>query len=192
MTHEVNTRLFGRQVEFGFSAPWMAYWTVLLRLVVGWWFLHAGLTKYAWYPGGEAFSSRGWLAGQFPLGPDGPLVAVARPDWLQAFYDVAVGSAALLALSDFMIPLGEVLIGLGLILGALVRLASFFGALLLFFFYFGNPGDWGHGFVNANLFGILLFIGLMIWGAGRVFGLDGRLERTQFVRNHPRLKYLLG
>lgn len=192
MTHEVQTRLFRRKVDFGFSGPWMAYWTVFLRLVVGWWFLHAGLTKYAWYPGGEAFSSKGWLAGQFPMGPEGPMVAVARPDWLRAFFDIAVSSATLLAISDFMIPFGEVLIGLGLIVGGFVRLASFFGALLLFFFYFGNPGDLAHGFVNGNLLGIFLFIGMIVWGAGRVYGLDAILERTTIVKNHPRMRYLLG
>jgi thiosulfate dehydrogenase [quinone] large subunit len=53
-----------------------------------------------------------------------------------------------------MIPVGETLIGLGLIVGGLVRLASFFGGVLMVFFYLGNA-SWSHGFVNGDLMGLL-------------------------------------
>ena len=66
-----------------------------------------------------------------------------------------------------------------------------FGAFLMAFFYFGNAG-WAHGFVNGDLMGLLLFVTMIVQGAGRVMGLDAYLEETDFVRNHPRLKYLLG
>ena len=36
------------------------------------------------------------------------------------------------------VPFGQVAIGLGLIVGLLTRLAAFFGALVMFLFYFGN------------------------------------------------------
>ncbi|MFB6302440.1 MAG: hypothetical protein ABEH78_06220 [Haloferacaceae archaeon] len=97
----------------------------------------------------------------------------------------------MLTVANVMIPLGETLIGLGLIVGCLVRLASFFGAFLLLFFYFGNAA-FDHGYVNGDLFGLLLFVSMIVRGAGRVYGIDAVLERTGVVENHPRLRYLLG
>ena len=191
MTHQVQSRLFGRNVEFDFSGPWGAYWIVMSRLVLGVWMLHGGLEKYTWALASEPFSSQGWLAGQFPAGADGTLLAQLRPDWLQAFFDFTVNTPWMLAFTDFMIPLGELLIGLGLLLGVATRLSAFFGGALLAFFYFGNA-DWAHGIANAELAGIMLFAGLVVFSAGRVLGLDPLLERTAFVENHPRLRYLLG
>ena len=89
------------------------------------------------------------------------------------------------------IPLGELLIGLGLMLGVLVRLASFWGAFLMVFFYLGNA-DWAHGYVNGDLFGFLMFVLVGTLAAGRIMGLDAMIERLAFVRQHPALKYLLG
>jgi thiosulfate dehydrogenase [quinone] large subunit len=40
--------------------------------------------------------------------------------------------------------------------------------------------------------GLLLFVTLLILGAGRYYGLDAVLERLEPVDNHPRLRYLLG
>jgi thiosulfate dehydrogenase [quinone] large subunit len=178
-THGVRTRLFDREVTVGSSGPWMAYWTLILRLVVGWWFLYAGLTKYAWFPGGEAFSAGGWMTGATQGTLVHPITA-----W-------AAGTPWMLTVANVMVPLGETLIGLGLLVGCLVRLASAFGVLLMFFFYFGNA-DFAHGYVNGDLFGLLLFVTMIVWGAGRVFGLDAYLERTALVENNPRLRYLLG
>lgn len=31
--------------EFELSKPWTAYWAAFLRVTVGWWFFHAGVTK---------------------------------------------------------------------------------------------------------------------------------------------------
>lgn len=61
----------------------------------------------------------------------------------------------------------------------------------MFFFYFGNA-DWAHGYVNGVLFGLLLIASMIVWGAGRVYGLDGRLEATDYARTNPWLRYLLG
>ncbi|UHQ95971.1 hypothetical protein HYG82_21065 [Natrinema halophilum] len=90
-----------------------------------------------------------------------------------------------------MIPLGEFLIGLGLILGVLVRLAAFFGGVLMTLFYLGNA-DWAHGYVNGDLLGLLLFVIIGAFAAGRILGVDAVLEQTEFVQQRPRLRYLFG
>jgi thiosulfate dehydrogenase [quinone] large subunit len=90
-----------------------------------------------------------------------------------------------------MVPLGETLIGLGLMFGVLVRLASFFGAVFMTLFWVGNAG-FGHGVVNGDLMGLLLFATMMVFAAGRYYGLDAAIERTRPVERHPKLRYLLG
>jgi thiosulfate dehydrogenase [quinone] large subunit len=92
--------------------------------------------------------------------------------------------------ANFMIPWGELLIGLVVMVGALTRLAAFFGSFLMFFFYFGNA-DWEHGFVNGDLMGLLLFLTIIVFAAGRIWGIDAYLEETSTVTERPWLRYVL-
>lgn len=165
--------ILGRGYTLELSEKVTGYWFLFLRLLVGWWFLHEGLNKYA-TPG--AFSA-GWF-----LEKTGTLVSPV----LNAF---AGGSSE--AAINVIVPLGEVLIGVGLILGALTRSAAFFGAVMMFFFYFGGE-HWRRGLVNGELLGLLLFVTIILVGAGRVWGVDAYLEQTTIVRNRPWLRYLLG
>lgn len=174
MSFEMDTRLFGREVTLTLSGFWVVYWILFLRLVTGWWMLHSGLDKLV---ADEAFTAVGWLSG-----PASQSIFAPITTW---FAQNAPGFV------DFMIPWGEFLIGVGLFVGAFVRLASFFGVFLMSFFYFGNA-DWEHGFVNGDLMGLLLFVTVIVFAAGRVWGLDAYLERTEFVRTNPWVRYLLG
>ena len=172
-----NIQLFGRDMTFSVSEVWLAYWLVMLRLIAGWWLLHAGLDKFLAWP-----FNAGWFVGGQAAGTSlGPFVTL--------FAD-----GAGLAFVNIMIPLGQTLIGLGLILGVLTRLAAFFGATLMIFFYFinGETGAWAHGVVTGDLLGLLIFAMIATLGAGRIFGIDSYLLRTDFVRSHPRLQYFIG
>ena len=177
MTEQIQARLLGRDVSFGVSGPWLAYWLVIMRLAVGWWLLHAGLDKFASWP----FDASWFLGGAAAGTSLGPFVTL--------FSD-----GILLSFTNVMIPLGQTLIGLGMIVGALTRLAAFFGAFLMLFFYFinGETGGWSHGLVTGELLGLLLFAMIATLGAGRVLGVDAYLARTDFVRDHPKLRYLIG
>ncbi|SFR74097.1 thiosulfate dehydrogenase [quinone] large subunit [Halogeometricum rufum] len=161
--------------EFDLDSPLTAYWLALLRVVTGWWFFHAGVTK---------------------LIEDG-LAFTYGPAYLQQMTGTALGPIPvwmgnnLGPLIQAGVPLGETLIGLGLMVGALVRLASFFGAVFMTLFWVGNAG-FGHGLVNGDLMGLLLFGTMMVLATGRYFGLDAILEQTTLVKRHPKLRYLLG
>ena len=177
MATNVDTSLLGRDVSFTVSEPWLAYWLVVMRLAVGWWFLHAGLDKFlawpfdaSWFVGGAAASTT--LA---------PVVT-------------AFSGGAALAFVNVMVPVGQTLIGLGVVVGALTRLASFFGAFLMMFFYFinGETGGWAHGLVTGELLGLLVFAMIATLGAGRVLGIDAILARTALFENHPKLRYFIG
>ncbi|MCD2203216.1 DoxX family protein [Halobacterium sp. KA-6] len=172
MSYDAATPL-RNEVDFELSGPWAAYWVAMLRVLTGWWFFHSGVGKLL--DSGLNFGAAGYLQGMSgtTLGPLATFLA-GFPDLLGA-----------------LVPLGETAIGLGLMLGVLVRLASFFGVLFMSLFFVGNA-SFGHGLVNSDLMGMLLFVTIIVFAAGRYYGLDALVERTEFVRNRPRLKYLLG
>ncbi|MFB6130855.1 MAG: TQO small subunit DoxD [Salinigranum sp.] len=173
-THQANW--FGERVQFDYAESVAGYTVVAVRLIVGWWFLHAGLDKLL---AAEAFDASGWLINATAASPiHGFLAWAGQTPWMLGF-------------TNFMIPVGEVLIGLGLMLGALTRLAAFFGGVLMMLFYLGSA-DWAHGFVNEYVLGFLLFVLVGVLAAGRIFGLDGIIERMAAVQNNTWLKYLLG
>jgi len=109
--------MLGREVSFNVSKPWLSFWLVTMRLVAGWWLLHAGLDKVANWP-----FDASWFVGGAAAGTSlGPVVTMFSSGPGLAFTNVAV-------------PIGQVLIGLGLVVGGLTRAAAFFGAFMMMFF----------------------------------------------------------
>ncbi|WP_135822136.1 DoxX family protein [Halostella litorea] len=163
------------EFEFELSGPLAGYWLAFLRVVTGWWFFHSGVTK---------------------LIEDG-LAYSYGPAYLQGMEGTALGPIPVWMGNNLawfiepMVPLGETLIGLGLMAGVLVRLASMFGVFFMTLFWVGNA-EFGHGLVNSDLMGLLLFVTMAVLAAGRYYGLDAIIERLSLVERHPKLKYLLG
>ena len=160
-----------------------AWFVLALRLMIGYAFLYSGFTKLT---AAEPFDAGGYLT-HVAAANGNPLAGVfawmGSTPWFVEFANVAV-------------PWGEVLIGLGLIVGALVRLAAFFGALMMLMFYFGN-WDMAHGFINGDFAYMLVFLAVAAFGAGRILGLDALIEQyeidgTPLVEKYPRLEYVLG
>jgi len=162
-------------VDVELDGPWTEYWLAFLRLVTGWFFFHAGITKVI--ENGLAFT--------------------AGPAYLKGMTGTALGPIPvwmgqnLAWLIEPGVPLFETLIGLALMVGALTRLAAVGGVIFMTLFWVGNAG-FGHGLVNADFMGLLLFVTVLVVGAGRYYGLDGVLEGTEFVQRHPKLRYLMG
>ncbi|WP_436923583.1 DoxX family protein [Halosimplex amylolyticum] len=167
----------------GGRAHSLSAWFVLsLRLMMGWAFAYSGFTKIA--AGG--FDSGGYLTHSAATNGN-PFASVfawmGSTPWFVEFANVAV-------------PWGELFIGLGLLVGALVRLAAFFGALMMLMFYFGN---WSieHGVINGDFAYMLVFLAVAAFGAGRILGLDQYIENYDLggqtlVERYPRLEYVLG
>jgi thiosulfate dehydrogenase [quinone] large subunit len=176
MTTNNTTNILGTGYDFDRAGPAAGYVMLAVRLIVGYWFLHAGWTKFA-FVAGEPFSAAGYLANA-----ESPIALL---------FQFVAGTPWLLEFTNFMIPVGEFLIGLGVILGALTRLAAFFGGFLMVMFYLGNA-DWAHGYVNGDLMGLLLFVIVGVFATGRILGVDAVLEDTVFVEQRPWLRYLLG
>ncbi|WP_247728649.1 DoxX family protein [Halovivax limisalsi] len=161
----------------------LSVWFILaLRLMMGIAFFQSGFEKVV----GGGFSAGGYLTGA-TVANGSPVadlfVAMGETAWFVSFVNVAV-------------PWGEVLIGLGLLVGALTRLAAFWGAFMMLMFYLGN-WDVGHGYINGDFAYMLVFLSVAAFGAGRIFGLDTYVEQYDIdgrplVERYPWSRYLLG
>jgi thiosulfate dehydrogenase [quinone] large subunit len=140
---------------------------VFLRMAIGWHFLYEGLVKLAnpnWSSVGYLLDSEGFLKG--------------------FFYSLA-SNTDVLKLVDFLNIWGLILVGAGLIFGALTRVAIISGILLMVFYYLSHPpfvglkyavpSDGSYLVVNkmmieALALGVLLvFPTWMEWGLDRWF-----------------------
>lgn len=129
---------------------------LIIRVYIGYqWFIH-GLEKVR-----DGFDASGYMSNLInnPVkGPDGDVVYPLYVSFIEKFASPNV------ELINFLIPWGELLVGLGLILGTLTTAAAFFGLLMNFMFFFGgtvstNPSYILYGFIilvagaNAGRFG---------------------------------------
>ncbi len=129
----------------------------LIRLYLGWHFLTAGWGKIS---GG--FDASGFLKGAIA----NPVVShdvVVYPTYVGFLENVAMPNVGLF---NVLVPWGEFLIGLGLILGCLTTAAVFFMMVMNFSFMFA-------GTISSNPLDILLgiFVAAAGYNAGK-FGLD--------------------
>jgi thiosulfate dehydrogenase [quinone] large subunit len=166
------------------------FWIVLLRIVVGGWFLKAAWTKIA----------VAWLGGIVPypavssrfLGFHPKRVAefaASNPiAWYKDFLEQTVlPSAHVFARLQ---AYGEVAVGLGLVLGLLVGLASLVGLFLSLNFALATQWmSFGQqGFHLLLVTSMLVFLGTR---AGRVWGVDGLLLRHATSSRRRRLRWLV-
>lgn len=158
-----------------------------LRLVAGWAFLFAGLQKLL---GAEPFSAFGFLSFGTAGTAEGAVEgAIVNPT--NAFWVSLANNGPVLDVINFIVPFGQVAIGVALILGLATRFASVMGTLMMLFFFFA-AWEFEHGIVNQHLTYALVtgFIGYI--GAGRFYGLDAIVEKLEWVRATPQLRYVLG
>lgn len=180
--------LFSRSVSFNYSDTWIGYSLLSLRLVIAWIFLQAGLEKL--FEGGVtdplAWSSVTFLEN-----------AVVEANPLSGLF---MWFANYPGIVDPLVIFGQIAIGLALLFGVFFRFAALMGAIQMLFFWTaawqgglmaGFPVQHGYLVDSSFVYALLLF-GLGAWGAGRILGLDARLERSAFVEKHPWLRYFLG
>ncbi|MCQ6559164.1 DoxX family membrane protein [Paenibacillus mendelii] len=132
---------------------------LILRVYLGWEWMTAGIHKLT---GG--FDATGYLKGAVtnPV-MDKATNELVYPTFTRFLEHFALPNAKLI---NFIIPIGETLVGLGLILGGLTAAAAFFGLLMNFMFLFA-------GTVSTNPW-MLLLGGIILAGglnAGK-FGVD--------------------
>ena len=147
-------------------------WIVLLRVVVGCWFLKAVWTKI----------EVGWLLGAIPYPAVSPRFLGFHPkrvaefaagnplDWYKSFLEGTVLPHA--AVFATLQAYGEIAVGIGLLLGLLTGLTALVGLVLAL--NFGLATQWmtfgQQGFHVLLVTSMIIFLGSR---AGRVWGLDG-------------------
>lgn len=139
--------------------PIAAGFLTVLRLFIGYSWLTAGWGKLS----SGAFDATGFLKNAIanPVkGPDGNAVYSWYVSFLENF------ALPNVEIFNTIVPLGEFLIGLGLILGCLTTAAMFFGLVMNFSFFLA--GTVSHIPTDLFIGAIILFSG---YNAGK-FGLD--------------------
>lgn len=142
--------------------PWAAL--ILLRVVIGWHFLYEGLAKLFnpyWSSASYLVEARWFLS---PLFTE----IVAHPQWLKVV--------------DFLNVVGQIAIGLGLMVGFLTTPACVAAIFLLALYYIANPpligfkssmpAEGSYLIVNKNLVELASLLVLSFFPTGRVAGLD--------------------
>jgi thiosulfate dehydrogenase [quinone] large subunit len=135
-----------------------------IRLFVGFEWLDAGwhkLTGTGWVDGGSSLAGYWQRAAEIPEGGRPPITF----EWYRDFINLLLNNHSE-GWFAWLITLGELAVGLGLILGALTGIAAFFGALMNMSFLLAGSGS-----VNPVLF--TLAVGLMLaWRVAGYYGLD--------------------
>lgn len=113
---------------FLFADTRMAWLWLILRLYVGWQWLHAGWEKIvnpAWVGAHSGMALKGFLMGALAK------TGGAHPS-VQGWYGEFIKGFALpnVVAFSYTVSFGELLVGIGLILGAFTGVAAFFGAFM--------------------------------------------------------------
>jgi thiosulfate dehydrogenase [quinone] large subunit len=151
------------------------------RITIGIIFLWAGLEKIigeglgTWTAAGFLeFATTGTLGWPFVSGEiaEGTVFNPTHDFWVA----LAANEAAM-TIIDYLVPLGQVAIGVSLILGLFTRLGSTMGALMMLFFFVA-AWDFQFGIVNQHLTYAVMTFGLAVLGAGNYYGLDATIRES--------------
>lgn len=166
----------------------------ILRIVLGFGFLYAGLEKWLGFAGEDKpWSALGFL--KFATAGTVPDM-IGHADSMshnptQGFWVGLAGDPTVLGIVNFLVVFGEIAIGAALLLGFATRLAGALGALMMFLFWVAT-WDFQYGIVNQQFVYLIGAAILAYASAGKVFGLDALLEKTEFVRRTPAARVVLG
>ena len=167
---------------------------VIVRVVLGFGFLYAGVEKWLNFAGADQpWSAAGFLKfGTAGTVPDmvGHSDSMVHNPTQQFWVDLA-GNPTVIGIVNFLVVFGEVAIGAALVLGVATRLAGALGALMMLLFWVA-AWDFQYGIVNQQFVYLVVSVVLAYAAAGKVFGLDAFLEKTDFVRRSPALRLVLG
>jgi thiosulfate dehydrogenase [quinone] large subunit len=151
----------------------------LLRIVVGIIFVWAGLEKAigtglgTWSAAGFLeFGSCGTLGWPFVTGEiaEGTCFNPTQDFWVGL-----AGNDAAMTFIGYLVPLGQIGIGVSLVLGLFTRFGAAMGALMMLFFFFA-AWDFAYGIVNQHLTYMVVCIAIAGLSAGNYFGLDRMIK----------------
>ena len=162
-----------------------------LRILLGVGFLYAGLEKVFDFAGsGKPFSAAGFLkfgsTGSLPGSDPKAIVNPTHDLWV-----AVAGNAGLISVINSLVVIGEVAIGIALILGFATRFAGVMGALMMALITVA-AWDFAFGPINETVLYTAVALYVAYAEAGLAYGLDALIEKTEIVTHRPALHYLLG
>jgi len=142
----------------------MAWFWLIVRVYVGWQWLHAGLEKLhnpAWTGPQAGTAVRGFLMGALQK------VGGAHPD-VQGWYGAFIQNFALHHTAGFsyIVTTGEIAVGVALILGLFTGIAAFFGSFMNLNYLLAGTVS-----INPILLLLQLFL-ILAWRVAGWWGLD--------------------
>lgn len=150
--------------RFLFANTATAWFWLVVRLYVGWEWLHAGWTKFqspAWVGDNAGAAVTGFLNGALAK------TGGAHPDvqgWYASFIqNVGLPNAEVIS---YVVTYGEILVGAALILGLFTGIAAFFGSFMNLNFLLSGTVS-----LNPVLLILQLFL-VLAWRVAGWFGLD--------------------
>ena len=152
----------------------------LLRLMMGWIFLWPFLDKVF----GLGFATEqgsGWIDSSSPTA--GFLEFGTRGPFKDIFQSMAGNVFA-----DWLFMIGLLGIGLALVLGIGVRIASLAGAVLLVLMWLAALWPEHNPFLDDHLIYAFVLVGVYVTDAGRYLGFGRTWGESALVRAHPFLK----
>ncbi|OGD92664.1 hypothetical protein A2697_02565 [Candidatus Curtissbacteria bacterium RIFCSPHIGHO2_01_FULL_41_44] len=145
------------------------------RILLGWLMFYAGWSKViTYFTDARDFSAAGFLKGL-----EGPFASI----FLSLSGNVVV---------DWLNAYGLLLVGLAIVLGIFVRFASFWGVVLMLLYYLAGFPPERAFIVDEHVIYSSVFVFMAFCGAGRIWGLDAFIEKTQFVKKNPAIAKFLG
>lgn len=137
---------------------------VTLRILLGWYFLYEGIVK---------ITNPDWTCYSYLMDSQGP--------FSNLFHSMAANTS-LVAVFNFLNRWGLTLIGLGLMLGVLTQLATFFGMLILIVYFCSHPAlasasymmpmEGSYLWVNKTLLEVFMMAVLLVFPTGHIIGID--------------------
>lgn len=150
--------------KFLFADAKLSWLWLILRVYAGWQWIMAGLEKFqnpAWIGPKAGGAISGFVMGALKkTAGDHPDV----PSWYGYFLQHSVIPNS--ALFSYLITLGELAVGIALVLGLFTGIAAFFGAFMNMNYLFSGAVS-----INPLLFLIQLFI-ILAWRVAGYLGLD--------------------
>jgi thiosulfate dehydrogenase [quinone] large subunit len=146
------------------NTRWAWLW-VIVRLYLGYTWIHSGLGKLsnpAWTQTGEALKGFWQRSVAIPEAPAKPLIAF---DWYRAFLQMLLDTNSYTWFSK-LVTAGELLIGIALILGMFSGIAAFFGGFMNWNFMMAGSAS-----TNPVMFVLAVFL-VLAWKTAGWWGLD--------------------
>lgn len=157
-----------------------SYVWAILRIGLGWILLWPFFDKLL----GLGFSTakdKSWLIGISPtegflkMGTHGPFAIIFK-------------SLAGYAVIDWLFMIGVLLLGLALIFGIGVKIASFFGVILLSLMWLATLPPEHNPILDEHIIYLIVLIGVYKANAGRTLGLGKYWVKTKLVKKYPILE----